>query len=53
MILQALTEYYQALEREGKIAAPGLHPRVFPSLLRSNEPWAWRLTFCVTTPAIF
>ena len=23
MILQALTEYYQALEREGKIAAPG------------------------------
>lgn len=23
MILQALTEYYQALEREGKIDAPG------------------------------
>ena len=26
MILQALTEYYQALEREGKIAAPGWSP---------------------------
>ena len=26
MILQALTEYYQALEREGKIAAPGWGP---------------------------
>ena len=26
MILQALTEYYQALEREGKITAPGWSP---------------------------
>ena len=26
MILQALTEYYQVLEREGKIAAPGWSP---------------------------
>ena len=26
MILQALTEYYQALEREGNIAAPGWSP---------------------------
>lgn len=26
MILQALTEYYQALERKGKIAAPGWSP---------------------------
>ena len=26
MILQSLTEYYQALEREGKIAAPGWSP---------------------------
>ena len=26
MILQALTEYYRALERQGKIAAPGWGP---------------------------
>lgn len=26
MILQALTEYYQALEQGGKIAAPGWSP---------------------------
>ncbi len=88
MILQALTEYYQALEREGKIAAPGWSPvKVsfalylgsdgaleqvisiqteqkkgtktvlapqsiqLPSPL--NEPWVWRPTFYVTTPAIF
>ena len=26
MILQALTDYYRALERQGKIAAPGWGP---------------------------
>ena len=93
MILQALTEYYQALEREGKIAAPGWSPvKVSYALCLAmngtlecvdfmqteqpkgkkivlapqsislpapvkrtvgDEPWVWRLIFCVTTPAIF
>ena len=34
MILQALTEYYQALEREGKIAAPGSAS----TLCKQNSP---------------
>ena len=33
MILQALTDYYHVLEREGKIAAPGWSPvKVFFAL---------------------
>ena len=47
MILQALTEYYQALEREGKIAAPGWSPvKVSFALCREmTERWS-RLSPC-------
>ena len=38
MILQALTEYYQALEREGKIDAPGwIKVKVSYALCRQNS----------------
>ena len=49
MILQALTEYYQALEREGKIDAPGWSPvKVSYSLCLAMDGMLERIDFLQT-----